>query len=107
MTCINPMIWPNTLLMWIVFSQPLCLPAFELAVFCVLSVLLSINLDKKISIFTDLQAKKSTINIKVFIFAIPFFYFQAPFLLSDFSLFGIFNHILVINLILLSLRDYQ
>lgn len=104
MTRISPMILPNTLLMWIVFSQPLCLAAFELAVFYMLYVLLSINLDKKISIFTGLQAKKSTTSIKVFIFAILFFNFQAPFLLSDFSLFGIFNYILVIKHTLITQR---
>ena len=72
MTWINPMILPNILLMWIMFAQSLCLPAFELAVFCVLYVLLSINLDMKISIFTGLQAKNNTTSIKVFIFAMPF-----------------------------------
>ena len=87
MTWINPMVLPNILSMWIVSSCPLCLPAFEPSVFCMQYVLLSINLDMKINIFTGFQAKNDTTR-KGFQFCYFILNFQAPFLLSEFSFFS-------------------
>lgn len=84
MTLINPMFLLNISLMRMLL-WPLCLPTSESSVFCVLYVLLYIDLDMKINIW-PVQAKNKTTHVNIFIFATTF-NFQASFLLSKFSIF--------------------